>query len=278
MKRLVAIFITLILCLSAGAQKLIPFLPDPEKATGEAVIVCPGGSYYWLSRKVEGTDVAEKLQAEGIAAFVLYYRRAGTRYFLFGPLAFPQTHYPSSLNDLQDAIIEVKSKADEYGIDSSRVGVMGFSAGGHLVLNSAEEVVTQALPGTSDKEQKSVSSRPSFVAAIYPVVTMSNEEIVHKRSRRALLGNRRNDEELRRKLSIELNVHNNMPQVFLANCKDDPTVDWRNSMVLDSALTAASVPHEYHRFDKGGHGFGSASEDADWLPLFLRWLRSSFTQ
>jgi acetyl esterase/lipase len=278
MRRLVSIFIIILICFSSEAQKLIPFLPEPEKATGKAVIVCPGGSYYWLSRKVEGTDVAEKLQAEGIAAFVLYYRRAGTRYFLFGPLAFPQTHYPSSLNDLQNAIIEVKSKANEYGIDSSRVGVMGFSAGGHLVLNSAEEVVTHALPGTSNDGTENISSKPSFVAAIYPVVTMSNEEIVHKRSRRALLGNHRNNMELRQKLSIEQNVRGDMPPIFLVNCKDDPTVDWRNSAVLDSALTAASVPHEYHLFDKGGHGFGSASEDADWFPLFLHWLKLSFSQ
>lgn len=264
MKRLASIFIIFLICLSAEAQKLIPFLPEPDKATGTAVVVCPGGSYLWLGRKVEGSEVAEKLRENGIAAFVLYYRHAGTRYFLFGPLAFPQTHYPKALQDVQKAIISIRSKADEYGIDASKVGVMGFSAGGHLALNSAETYI----------DYDGISSRPSFVAAIYPVVTMSDEAIVHERSRKALLGSRRNDPELRRKLSMELDIPSGMPPVFIAHCLDDSSVDYRNSVVLDSALTLASIPHEYHQFEKGGHGFGSASGDADWLPYFFAWMKS----
>ena len=173
MKRLVSIFIILLIGFSAEAQRLIPFLPEPGQATGAAVVVCPGGSYLWLGRKVEGTEVAEKLRENGIAAFVLYYRHAGTRFFLLGPLAFPQTHYPKALQDVQNAVISIRSKAGEYGIDTSKIGVMGFSAGGHLALNSAEEHISSG----------GISSRPSFVAAIYPVVTMSDEAIVHERSR-----------------------------------------------------------------------------------------------
>ena len=181
-----------------------------------------------------------------------------------GPLAFPQTHYPKALQDVQNAVISIRSKAGEYGIDTSKIGVMGFSAGGHLALNSAEEHISSG----------GISSRPSFVAAIYPVVTMSDEAIVHERSRKALLGSRRNDPDLRRKLSMELDVPASMPPAFVVSCMDDPTVDYHNSVALDSALTAASIPHEYHQFKKGGHGFGSASKDADWLPLFLAWVKN----
>lgn len=264
MKRLVSIFIILLIGFSAEAQRLIPFLPEPGQATGAAVVVCPGGSYLWLGRKVEGTEVAEKLRENGIAAFVLYYRHAGTRYFLLGPLAFPQTHYPKALQDVQNAVISIRSKAGEYGIDTSKIGVMGFSAGGHLALNSAEEHISSG----------GISSRPSFVAAIYPVVTMSDEAIIHERSRKALLGSRRNDPDLRRKLSMELDIPASMPPAFVVSCMDDPTVDYHNSVALDSALTAAGIPHEYHQFKKGGHGFGSASKDADWLPLFLAWVNN----
>ena len=103
---------------------------------------------------------------------------------------------------------------------------------------------------------------------------MSDEAIVHERSRKALLGSRRNDPDLRRKLSMELDVPASMPPAFVVSCMDDPTVDYHNSVALDSALTAASIPHEYHQFKKGGHGFGSASKDADWLPLFLEWVKN----
>jgi len=264
MKRIAAVFIFVLCCLSASAQRLLTFLPDPDKANGAAVIVCPGGSYYWLDRKTEGTEVAEKLRDEGFAAFLLYYRHAGTRYFLFKDLAFPQDHYPHALNDLQNTIMDVRSKASEYGIDPDRIGAMGFSAGGHLVLDSGEETVVS----------NGVSSRPSFIVSIYPVVTLADENIVHKRSRKALLGSKANDQTLREHLSMELNIPDSMPPVFLANCKDDPTVDFRNSMVMEEALSKAGISHVHHVFEEGGHGFGASSEKAPWFPMFLDWYES----
>lgn len=262
MRRTLIILLTVLLsAFSSHARRLAVFLPEKDKANGTAVIVCPGGSYYWLSRKTEGTEVAKKLADAGFAAFVLNYRHAGTRYFLFGNMAIPQNHYPDALDDLREAVIEVRSKASEYSIDTSKVGVMGFSAGGHLVLNSGEEVI----------ENQGISSRPSFIVSVYPVVTMTDETIVHNRSRMALLGRHRNDSSLRRKLSMELDIPSDMPPVFMVNCLDDPTVDYRNSVVMDNALTESGIPHKYIQFPTGGHGFGTSSTQADWFPLFLDW-------
>ena len=263
MRRTLMILLAVLLsALSSQARRLSVFFPEPDKANGAAVIVCPGGSYYWLSRKIEGTEVAKKLADAGFTAFVLHYRHAGTRYFLFGNMAVPQNHYPKALDDLREAVMEVRRKASEYSVDPSKVGVMGFSAGGHLVLNGGEEVV----------EDQGISSRPSFIVSVYPVVTMTDEAIVHNRSRKALLGKYRNDPDLKRKLSMELNIPSDMPPVFLVNCIDDPTVDYRNSVVMDNALTKSGIPHQYIQFPIGGHGFGISSPQADWLPLFLDWF------
>ncbi|MBQ3881774.1 MAG: alpha/beta hydrolase [Bacteroidales bacterium] len=245
----------------SSAQKVIPFIPDPSRATGEAVIVCPGGSYHWLSKTVEGTDVGRKLCDDGIAAFVLNYRHAGTRYLLFGPLAIPQTHYPDMLNDLRKTVKSVRENASSYGIDPDKIGVMGFSAGGHLVLNIGED------PGE-------MASRPDFIVSVYPVVTMSDEEIVHARSRRGLLGGKKNDPSMRDALSMEKHVPSYMPPVLLVNCVDDPTVDYRNSEVMDEALEAGGIFHRYIQYENGGHGFGASSQSAPWYGELRGWLDS----
>lgn len=229
-----------------------------------AVIVCPGGSYLWHDMQSEGRRVAEWLRDNGISAFVLRYRVAGSmafitryRYILRG------TRYPDALDDLQQALACVRNRAEEWGIDPSRVGAMGFSAGGHLVMSAAE-----LLPA---------AERPAFVAPIYPVVTMT-DECVHKRSRRALLGDsRKRNRQLRDSLSLEKHVPADCPPVFLVNCKDDPIVKYRNSELLDSALTAQGVPHLYIQYATGGHGFGAndakgTPECRQWKGEFLEWM------
>jgi acetyl esterase/lipase len=140
---------------------------------------------------------------------------------------------------------------------------MGFSAGGHLVMSSVE---------LFDK-----SEWPAFVVPVYPVVTMT-EPCVHKRSRRALLGESRvRNRRLCDSLSLERHVPDGCPPVFLVNCKDDPTVDYRNSELLDSALTAHHVPHTYIQYKTGGHGFGASdvkgtAECRQWRTAFLEWF------
>ena len=248
---------------TSARQKLTPY---PVEGSGHpAVIVCPGGSYFWHATETEGHMVARWLQQQGIAAFVLYYRTAYVpafitryRYVLRG------TRYPDAQDDLLEALRHVRAHADEYGVDSSRVGVMGFSAGGHLVMSAAE---------VFDR-----SDWPAFIAPIYPVVTML-DACVHKRSRRGLLGESRvHNEKLLDSLSLERHVPDGCPPVFLVNCKDDPIVDYRNSVLLDSALTAHRVPHVYLQYQTGGHGFGASdekgtAESRQWRTAFLEWIR-----
>lgn len=230
-----------------------------------AVIVCPGGSYLWHDMGGEGKDVGEWLQRNGISAFVLRYRTAGVGAFLTPyRYVFRGNRYPDALNDLLRAMQYVKAHSAELGVDASRVAAMGFSAGGHLVMSAAE-----LLP----REQ-----RPWFVVPVYPVVTMT-EACVHRRSRRALLGDSRlRSRQLRDLLSLERHVPADCPPVFLVNCKDDPVVDCRNSELLDSALTRQQVSHRYIQYQTGGHGFGASdhkgtAECRQWKEEFMAWFR-----
>lgn len=268
----------LLLVVSAGCSAQVNIwegVPDhkrvemtPYLAPGSgnmAVVVCPGGSYFWHDITTEGHEVARWLQQNGISAFVLRYRTAMVPAFITHfRYVFRGNRYPDPQEDLQRAIVYIKARANEYGIDTQRVGAMGFSAGGHLVMSAAEFFVGIA--------------RPAFVAPIYPVVTMS-ADCVHKRSRRALLGDsRKNNRCLRESLSLERHVPKDCPPVFLVNCKDDPIVDWRNSVLLDSALTANDIPHRYIRYNTGGHGFGASEtkgseECRQWKTEFMKWIK-----
>ena len=252
---------------------LTPYLP--EGRPWAAVIVCPGGSYSWLDMQTEGHDVARWLQANGIAAFVLKYRVQGVPAFVTHARLLVRGHrHPDMIADLQQALLTLRRQAEAYGLPPHRIGVMGFSAGGHLAMLSAELCHTD-FTGTAAPDSL---LRPDFVAPIYPVVTMA-EPCVHKRSRRALLGEYgKHRRSLRDSLSLERHVPRDCPPVFLVNCADDPVVHPRNSLLLDSALSARSVPHRYIRYSTGGHGFGASdtkgtAESRQWRLAFLAWLR-----
>ena len=232
---------------------------------GIAVIVCPGGSYFWHDMKTEGRDVAMWLNSNGIKAFILNYRTAQTPAFLFRyRFLFRGVRYPDAQDDLLAAIKSIKNKADEYQIDTNKIGAIGFSAGGHLVMCAATFFES--------------SNKPFFVAPIYPVITMSGP-YAHSRSRRALLGeSRMYSSKWRDSLSLERHISTDCPPVFLVNCKDDPVVDYRNSILLDSALTEKRIPHKYLLYSIGGHGFGLAERKGSpecrvWKTEFLEWLK-----
>lgn len=247
---------------------LAEFLPEGEPRA--AVIVCPGGSYHWLDRENEGTKVAQWLAGEGIAAYVLKYRVAGKFEFTFKYRTLVRGHrHPDMLCDLQRAIQLVRERY------KGPVGLMGFSAGGHLVMSGAEFFDTNFL-GLYGIEPE-VSLRPDFVAPIYPVVTFA-DRFVHKRSRLGLLGEWTVlAPDMRDSLSLEKHVRPDSPPVFLLNCKDDPVVDYHNSELLDSALSAQGVSHVYIQYPAGGHGFGAdpAKQNeftGQWQKTFIEWL------
>lgn len=259
---------------ACGQKYLTPDMPDnltAFMAEGESpapvVLVCPGGSYSWLDWETEGIGVARWLQSEGISAFVLKYRVQGIPAFVTHyRLLFRGRQYPDAINDAYAAIHYIRSHAKELNIDPNKVGMMGFSAGGHLTAQVAEQA-------TSD------SIRLNFAVPVYPVVTMIQEPFVHKRSRRALLGEwRKHKKTWRRAMSLELHAHSSMPPVFLVNCIDDPIVHYHNSELLDSALSVAGVPHEYHQYRTGGHGFGADTikagpEAIQWKADFIEWFK-----
>lgn len=279
-RRLTIILISVLIAASAlAAVNIWEETPGHERveltsyiATGDvkpvSVIVCPGGSYFWHDINVEGHDVARWLQQNGITAFVLKYRAGGVWAFVSHYRLLWRGHrYPDPQDDLLQALRYVRSHAGKFGIDPTRIGAMGFSAGGHLVMSAAE-----LFPQ---------DERPSFVAPLYPVVTMTHE-CVHKRSRRGLLGDSKTrDAALRDTLSLELHVPADCPPVFLVNCVDDPIVDYRNSVLLDSALTAQGVKHVYLQYRTGGHGFGASdtkgtAECRQWKEKFLEWITTIY--
>ena len=290
MKKLILVFSILLLTGMAKAQvkiwegldisygrrvKLTSFLAD-ENPTGTAVIVCPGGSYYWLDKKNEGDTVAMWLQSQGISAFVLEYRAAGIPAFAYRHRAiFRGRQHPDMITDAQRALQWVRTHAEEYHINPDKVGMLGFSAGGHLALSTAWFHNHDFLKDAGVENETNL--RPAFVGAIYPVVTM-RENCVHKRSRRALLSERhQNDPIMRDSLSLERHIPENCPPVFLVNCVDDPVVDYHNSILLDSALTANKVNHSYIQYKTGGHGFGASEEKGtaecrQWTSEFLKWI------
>ncbi|MCR5394001.1 MAG: alpha/beta hydrolase [Bacteroidales bacterium] len=260
------LWICSIVCFGQSAWARQPRRLTAYPAGRTAIVVCPGGSYSWLDKKTEGHEVARWLQSQGISAYVLCYRVQGGFAFGSGYRHLIRGHqYPDPQRDLQQTIEWLRQNADSLGIDPHRIGAMGFSAGGHLVT-SAGALFDAAV-------------RPDFVVAVYPVVTFRQAPYVHRRSRRALLGEwRRWSQQWRDSLSLEIHVPDDMPPTLVVNCQDDPIVHYHNSELLDSALTARHIDHKYLQYRTGGHGFGVDSlkagpEAIAWKQELLNWLQ-----
>lgn len=261
----------------------VRLIPYPAEGKGNtACIVCPGGSYFWHDLKTEGEGVARWLQANGISAYVLEYRVGGVPAFVTRYRLLARGHrYPDMLQDVQRSIQLLREQASSQGIDPGRLGVMGFSAGGHLSVMAGEFFDTDVLSPLGISTE--VSLRPDFIVPVYPVVTLS-APVVHKRSRRGILGEGRAiTPQMKDSLSLEKHVRPDMPPTFLMNCVDDPIVDYRNSELLDSAMTAMGIMHTYIQYRTGGHGFGATpgkttAEAIQWKEAFLRWIRTLFGQ
>ena len=247
-------------------SRLYIFEPADSLKNGISVIVCPGGSYAHLyGIKWEGFEVAEWLNSIGITAFVLQYRVGKDGY-----------HHPAMIEDVQRAIQWVKMRVQNFKIDPNMLGVMGFSAGGHLSLMAGAFYMENYLGKFG--LQSDVSLKPAFVVPVYPVVSMQ-DSIAHVRSRRNLLGRIFGQNE-KDKFSMELQITKDMPPVFLVTTKDDPVVDYKNSLVLEAALKREGVLHTFLLYDVGGHGFGmnktKGGEAADWKFHFKNWLDEVF--
>ena len=238
----------------------ISLYPAPAgRATGAAIIVCPGGSYRMLADH-EGHAIAVWLNTIGITAIVLKYRLG------------PQYGHPAPLKDAARALRTVRAMAREWGIDPARVGIMGFSAGGHLASTLATHF-DAGNPAASDPIDR-LSSRPDVAILAYPVISMQ-DSITHAGSRRNLLGPSPSAD-LVQLLSNESQVTGLTPPTFLFHTADDPVVRVENSIRFAEALRRAGVPYELHVFASGPHGVGLAQDIpalAMWPTLLDRWLR-----
>lgn len=232
-----------------------------DKATGAAVIVCPGGGYGFLASDYEGMDVARWLSKQGVTGFVLKYRVA------------PRYHHPAPLQDAQRAVRTVRARAREWDVDPKKIGIMGFSAGGHLA-SSAGTHFDEGKPDADDPVER-VSSRPDFLILCYPVITFTGP-YVHKGSRDNLLG-KNPDPKLVESFSNDKQVTKNTPPTFLFHTDEDTAVPPENSALFYLALKKAGVPAELHVYEKGKHGVGLAPKDpvlSSWPERLTAWLKA----
>ncbi len=239
---------------------LTVFLPGQEKATGTGVVIFPGGGYSHLAMGKGGYKVARWFNNLGIAAFVVKYR-LGMRY-----------HHPSQLMDGNRAVQMVRKNAQQWDVNPDKVGIMGFSAGGHL----ASTVGTHFDTGDPDSSDpfKTYSSRPDFMILIYPVITMK-KDFTHMGSRMHLLGEDP-DPGLVQKMSNETQVTDQTPPTFLVHTSNDSGVPVKNSVQFYTALRNAGVPAEMHVYEDGPHGFGLAEQYdllSGWTDLCENWLK-----
>ncbi len=249
--------------ISVAVQKptLAVFLP--KKPNGAAVLICPGGGYSIVAFKHEGEYVAKKLNESGITAFVLKYRIPNANWMdniEIGPL-----------QDVQQAFIIMRQNAAKWKINPSAIGIMGFSAGGHLASTAATHFTDCFVPNPEN-----ISVRPDFQILVYPVISFTTQ-ITHEGSRKQLLGENPSVEKIM-EYSAEYNCTENTPPALLIHSAADESVSYLNSTVYYNALIKKGVSVDLHIFSKGGHGFGTIKTGYpidSWLELVRDWLKKS---
>lgn len=253
---------------SGDVPTITVFQPDPGKATGASVVICPGGGYGFLATEHEGSDVAKWLNSLGVAGVMVKYRLG------------PKYHHPAPLEDAQRAIRTVRARAKEWNLDPKRVGILGFSAGGHLASTAATHF-DSGKPDAKDPIDRE-SCRPDVAILVYPVVALATE-YGHAGSLKNLLGEKPSQEMIEN-LSNERQVTKQTPPTFLAHTNEDTGVPPENSLLFAMALRKAGVPFELHLFEKGQHGLGLGTgwekfkiptneEFQAWPRLCAAWLK-----
>ena len=238
---------------------LTVFLPEKKAANGTAVVICPGGGYWINAASHEGTDVAKQFAAMGVAAFVLKYRIPDDATMInreIGPM-----------QDAQQAIRVVREHAAEWNVNPGRIGIMGFSAGGHLASTAGTHFTKVVIPNPGN-----TSVRPDFMVLIYPVISF-NDSIAHKGSAEQIIGKTPSTEKIK-EYSNELQVTNQTPPTFLVHASDDDAVPVQNSIVFYEALIQHKIPAELHIYQSGGHGFGmkQKNEKESWMERCRNWM------
>jgi len=240
------------------------YLPSRRTSTGQAVIICPGGGYSYLSYNWEGSDPARLLSGKGIVAIVLKYRLPNSKSLT--------TPHLAPLNDAKRAMRLVRANAAKWGINKNAIGIMGFSAGGHLASTLATHFDEGDANAVDSVERQ--SSRPDFAVLVYPVISMS-KPIMHAGSRNNLIG-ATPDSSAAKLYSNELQVTDRTPPCFLVHATDDKAVPVENSLLFYTALKDHKVPVEMHIYPKGGHGFGLAVGSGaleGWTDRLIEWMR-----
>lgn len=236
-------------------------LPEKDKATGAAIVIVPGGGYSIVSYTNEGTDIAAEFKKMGIATFILKYRLPSDKTMAdktIGPL-----------QDAQQAIKTVRLRAKEWGIDTAKVGIIGFSAGGHLASTAGTHFSKAVI-----ENKEKVNLRPDFMILMYPVISLT-EELMHKGSRDNLIGSAPGSQ-LTDLYSNQIQVSDKTPPTILIHAGDDKAVKVENSLRFYESLLKCDVPAEMHIYPKGGHGFGvnNKSTSDQWTERVENWLKA----